>query len=304
MHSVGKPVAAYLGLGLMGGPMARRLLAAGLEVGVWNRSPEKAEALRADGARVATSPSEAVRGAEIICLCLFDATAAEAVLQGADGVLDQATPGAVIVDFSSIPVEATRRFAAAAAKRGIAWVDAPVSGGPLAAQSGRLTVFCGGEADAVARLEPVFAAVAGRVTHMGGIGAGQATKQCNQLIVSANLLAIAEAITLGERLGVDVARLPEALRGGYADSIPLQVFGPRMVQPPPECLGAISTMTKDVAAISAAADKAALFLPLLQAVRAAYARAGAQGLAEADLSGLIRLYQDDHPVVDGAGLGA
>jgi 3-hydroxyisobutyrate dehydrogenase-like beta-hydroxyacid dehydrogenase len=304
MQGAHKPRAAYLGLGLMGAPMVRRLLAAGLDVGVWNRSPEKAEALRADGARVAATPGEAAQGAEIICLCLFDAAAVETALEGEDGLLAQAASGAVVVDFSSIPVEATRRFAAAAAQRGIAWVDAPVSGGPLAAASGRLTVFCGGETDAVARLEPVFSVVAGRVTHMGGIGAGQATKQCNQLIVSANLLAIAEAITLGERLGVDVARLPEALRGGYADSMPLQVFGPRMVQPPPDRLGAISTMTKDVAAISAAADKAALSLPLLQAVRAAYARAGDQGLADEDLSGLIRLYQDDHPVVDGAGLGA
>ncbi len=283
---------AFLGLGLMGTPMVRRLLQADVHVAIWNRSAEKAAALESLGARPAPSAAQAVAGARIICLCLTDASAVETVLSGPGGVLAGANEGALILDFSSLRVDDTRSFGVKAAGRGLGWVDAPVSGGPGAAERGRLVVFCGGQRADVERARPVLDAVSIQVTHMGELGAGQATKLCNQLIVSANLLAIAEAITLAQRLGVDAARLPAALKGGYADSSPLQIFGPRMAAPgpPAERLGAVATMAKDVEAVSAAASGAGLQLALYDAVRVAYRRAGEQKLSSEDLSQLVRLY--------------
>lgn len=284
------PKIAFLGLGLMGRPMARRLAEAGLAPKVWNRSPLELSDLVAAGAVVADDPADAAAAADIVCLCLTNAEAVEAVVFGPRGVAAGCRPGTLVVDFSSIGATLTRtlgaRFAQAAQGR---WVDAPVSGGVAGAQAGTLAIFCGGEEADVEAARPVLKHVSARASRMGGAGAGQATKSCNQLIASAAIMAIAEAVRLGQALGIEVARLPDVLKGGFADSAPLQIFGPRMaVADPGPALGHISTMLKDVRAAQAEAEAAGVTLPLLHDLVGLYGRAADQGLGDQDLSALAR----------------
>jgi 3-hydroxyisobutyrate dehydrogenase len=238
----------YLGLGMMGFPMTRRLLNAGYEVTVWNRSPAKAAALVEAGAKRASRPRDVAAIAGIIFMCLTDAAAAEEVVFGNDGLAAAPGSGKLIVDFSSIHPDAARSIAARLkAANGMGWVDAPVSGGTMGAEEGTLAVMAGGDAADIERARPYVLAMARRLTHMGPTGAGQTTKLCNQVIVGCAMAVLAEATRLAVDAGIDASRLPEALAGGFADSIPLQLFVPRMVQgihSPP--LGHIATMLKDL----------------------------------------------------------
>jgi 3-hydroxyisobutyrate dehydrogenase len=238
----------YLGLGMMGFPMTRRLIDAGHDVTVWNRSPSKAAALVEAGAKLASFPRDVATGASIIFMCLTDAAAVDEVVFGANGVAATAGTGKLVVDFSSIHPDAARSIAARLKEaNGMGWIDAPVSGGTVGAEAGTLAVMAGGEAADIERVRPYVLAMARRLTHMGPIGAGQTTKLCNQVIVGCAMAVLAEATRLAVNAGIDAKRLPEALAGGFADSIPLQLFVPRMVQgihSPP--LGYIATMLKDL----------------------------------------------------------
>jgi 3-hydroxyisobutyrate dehydrogenase len=238
----------YLGLGMMGFPMTQRLLNAGYDVTVWNRSPGKAAALVEAGAKRASRPRDVAAIAGIIFMCLTDAAAAEEVVFGNDGLAAAPGSGKLIVDFSSIHPDAARSIAARLkAANGMGWVDAPVSGGTMGAEEGTLAVMAGGDAADIERARPYVLAMARRLTHMGPTGAGQTTKLCNQVIVGCAMAVLAEATRLAVDAGIDASRLPEALAGGFADSIPLQLFVPRMVQgihSPP--LGHIATMLKDL----------------------------------------------------------
>jgi 3-hydroxyisobutyrate dehydrogenase len=238
----------YLGLGMMGFPMARRLLNAGHDVTVWNRSPGKAAALVEAGAKAASHPRDVAAAASIIFMCLTDAAAVEAVVFGANGVATVSGQGKLVVDFSSIHPEAARAIAARLkAANGIGWIDAPVSGGTMGAEEGTLAVMAGGDATDIERVRPYVLTMARRLTHMGPTGAGQTTKLCNQVIVGCAMAVLAEATRLAVNAGIDAKRLPEALAGGFADSIPLQLFVPRMAQgihSPP--LGHVATMLKDL----------------------------------------------------------
>jgi len=238
----------YLGLGMMGFPMTRRLVNAGYDVTVWNRSPGKAAALVEGGAKLATYPREVAAAASIIFMCLTDAAAVDAVVFGPDGLATASGQGKLVVDFSSIHPDAARAIAARLkAANGMGWIDAPVSGGTMGAEEGTLAVMAGGEAADIESVRPYVLAMARRLTHMGPTGAGQTTKLCNQVIVGCAMAVLAEATRLAVNAGIDAKRLPEALAGGFADSIPLQLFVPRMVQSihsPP--LGHIATMLKDL----------------------------------------------------------
>lgn len=281
----------FCGPGLMGAPMIRHLLKAGHAVSVWNRSCEKALALAADGAQVVDTPA-ALSGCEAVFLCLSNGQAVGEVVFGDGGVLN--APGAAvrpawIVDHSSIRPDATRDYAARAADLGVAWVDAPVSGGVGGAVAGTLAVMAGGDAAAIDALRGVIGAYASRVTHMGPSGAGQTSKLCNQAIVSATIAAIAEAVNLAQKSGIDAARLTEALAGGWADSVLLQTFVPRMTRDERPVTATIRTMQKDTEAIAAAAAQAGAPMPVLDATRAVLAQAAGRGLAEADLSAMIEV---------------
>lgn len=239
---------AYLGIGLMGLPMTLRLLDAGFPVSVWNRSVAKTEPAVAKGAVAAACPRAAAEAAEIIFMCLTDASAVEEVVFGEGGIAEAKGEGKIVVDFSSIHPDKARSIGARLkAANGMGWVDAPVSGGVKGAGEGSLAVMAGGEAADFERVKPYVLLMARRFTHMGTLGAGQTTKLCNQIVSGCLMTVLAEATRLAVNAGIDAKRLPEALAGGFADSIPMQLFVPRMAQgiyDPP--IGHIATILKDL----------------------------------------------------------
>jgi len=223
------PRLGFIGIGLMGAPMTRRLLSAGFGVTVWNRSAEKAAALKADGATVAESISDLTQRVDVVMLCLANTAVVEEVVFGEGGVAASGSAGKRLVDFSSSDPAATRDFARRLTEaNGMAWVDSPVSGGVAGAEAGSLAIMCGGEVDDIAAVEPLLAPLAARVTHMGAVGSGQVTKVCNQMVVGCQAAVLAEMVALAEASGVDATRLTEALSGGFADSKPFQILTPRM----------------------------------------------------------------------------
>lgn len=277
----------FCGLGLMGAPMVRRLLAAGHEVKVWNRSPAKAAPLASLGAQVTGTPAEAASDVAGVLMCLFDAAAVEAVVFGPDGVA-QGRGLRWLADHSSIPPDATRLLAQRLAQTcGADWIDAPVSGGVAGVEAGTLAIMAGGAETHFEAAAAVMRAYAGNVTHMGLSGAGQATKLCNQTIVAATVTAIAEALAFAERNGIAVDRLASALAGGWADSKPLQVFAPRMIRAQEQSIGALATMLKDVDTVMATAQRSGAPMPVTAIVQQTLRTAQAMGLAEAELSAVI-----------------
>jgi 3-hydroxyisobutyrate dehydrogenase/2-hydroxy-3-oxopropionate reductase len=283
---------AFLGTGLMGAPIAANLLRAGFPLRVWNRSPAKLEPLVAAGAIKCVAPDEAVAGARIICLCLTDAAAVEEVLFGSEHAAAEAlADDAVIMDFSTIGPAATH---ALAKRTRAAWLDCPVSGGVAGAEAGSLSIFAGGSSATLDRVMSVLTAISSRVTHMGDVGTGQAVKLCNQLIVCINLLAIAEALELGDALGVDASKIPEAMIGGFADSRPLQIFGPRMAlaDDPGPAVSEIRTMMKDVEAIREEAKAVGKPMLLFDRAAALYRLAIDAGFGTRDLPALREIYRN------------
>lgn len=280
----------YIGIGLMGRPMTLRLLAAGHEVAVWNRSKDKLAPVVEKGAKAVDSPAAVARSADIIMMCVTDQKAAEAVLFGEDGVESGGAPGKLVVDFSSIAPDSARAFAERLAAKRMGLVDAPVSGGVPGAEKGTLAIMAGGRAEDIERVRPIILHMAQRFTRMGDSGAGQATKLCNQVIVGSLLPVIAEAIRLAEAAGVDAKMLPEALKGGFADSLPLQIFGARMAarnfEPP---LGANATMLKDLENAATVARQFGVPLPMARTAAELYRLLEAQGKAEKDPAVLVDL---------------
>ena len=278
---------AFLGTGLMGAPMASRLLGAGFAVSVWNRSAEKMAPLVDAGARGCASAAEAVVGAEVVCLCLTDARAIEAVLFAAGDMARTLPADAILVDFSTVGPKLTRALAErlAESRPAVEWIDAPVSGGVRGAETGELVVMCGGEPAAVDAVRPLLAPLAKRVCHLGPLGSGQAAKLCNQLIVATNILAIAEAFALARRQGLEPALLPDALQGGWADSLPLQIIGRRMAEGVLEpVIVALSTYVKDLALVLDAGSGRS---GMADAAMRTFREAAAAGLADADVSALL-----------------
>ncbi len=284
----------YLGLGLMGAPMTRRLLKAGYGVTVWNRSPDKAAALVEAGAKRAAHPRDVADNASILFMCVTDAAAVEKVVFGPEGLAAAHGAGKLVVDFSSIHPDATRDIARRLkAANGMNWIDAPVSGGAKGAEEGTLAVMAGGDATDIERARPYVLAMARKFTHMGPTGAGQTTKLCNQVIVGCAMAVLAEATRLAVNSGIDAARLPEALGGGFADSIPLQLFVPRMVQgihSPP--LGHIATMLKDLDTIADVAHATSTPVPMAALAGQLFRLAKAARGAEADALEIYKLSAD------------
>lgn len=280
----------YIGIGLMGRPMTLRLLAAGHEVAVWNRSRDKLAPVVEKGAKAVDSPAAVARAADIIMMCVTDQKAAEEVLFGADGVVEGGAKGKLVVDFSSIAPDSARAFAQRLSGKGMGLVDAPVSGGVPGAEKGTLAIMAGGRAEDIERARPIVMLMAQRFTRMGDSGAGQATKLCNQVIVGSLLPVIAEAIRLAEAAGVDAKMLPEALKGGFADSLPLQIFGARMAarnfEPP---LGSNATMLKDLENAATVARQFGVPLPMARTAAELYRLLEAQGKADRDPAVLVDL---------------
>jgi 3-hydroxyisobutyrate dehydrogenase len=214
----GPPRLAFLGLGTMGAAMAANLARAGFPLRAWNRTPGRAPELRDLGVAMASSPAEAVADADIGVICVSDTADVEAVLFGPGGVVEGARPGTLVIDCSTIAPSGSWDFAARLRERGLEMIDAPVSGGSEGAQKATLTIFVGGDAGDVERARPVLSAMGRTITHVGPIGAGQAVKAVNQVIIAGTYLGVAEGIVLAIKAGLDVDQVVDALGGGAAQS--------------------------------------------------------------------------------------
>ena len=284
------PKLGFIGIGLMGKPMTLRLLAAGYTVAVWNRSKDKLVPVTAKGAVAKDSPAEVARFADIVMMCVTDQNSVKEVLFGAGGVAEGAAEGKIVIDFSSIAPSAARDYAAKLESLGMGYIDAPVSGGTVGAEEGTLAIMAGGKSEHIEFVRPLIAELASRFTRMGGPGTGQVTKLANQVIVASLFPVIAEAMRLAEAAGVDAAKLPEALRGGFADSKPLQVFGPRMASRAYEpALGTSNVMLKDLMNAVTLAEEAGVPLPMARAAVERYRLLAAEGKGEVEPSAFIDL---------------
>jgi len=257
---------SFLGIGLMGEPMARRLLQAGYMVTVWNRTHAKAAALAAAGARPVADLGEAVREAEIVISML---EAGPVVGQVIEAALPTLAGGALWIDMSSTRQSEAQQFHALLQARGLGFIDAPVSGGVIGAQAGTLAIMAGGNAADYARVVALLAAM-GRPTLVGPAGSGQVAKLCNQLIVGATLNVVAEALLLAQAAGADPTAVRAAIRGGFAESKILDVHGQRMLERNFVAGGQVRTQLKDMHNILDAAQRAGLDLPLTRLVTERY----------------------------------
>jgi len=288
------PSLGFAGIGLMGLPMCRRLLAAGYPLTVWNRNPEKCAPLVAAGARQVATPAQLCAHADLMLMCLANTEVVREVVFGPEGIAQGARAGQLLLDLSSLEPTATREMAAElAASCGVAWVDAPVSGGTPGAEAGSLAIMVGGEATNVERVRPVLLTLGQRVTHMGAVGAGQVTKACNQMIVACNALVIAEVVALAERSGVDARLIAEALAGGFADSKPLQILAPQMAESRFEPVKwHVRTLLKDLDGAVKFSREQGSATPISGLAAQLMRLHGGQGYLEKDPATLVRLYRD------------
>jgi 3-hydroxyisobutyrate dehydrogenase len=272
----------YVGAGLMGGPMVKRLTGLGWQVRAYDIVPERS---------MLGSAGEAARGADVVLLNLPTNEAVEDAVFGARGLVHSLKSPQLVVDFSTIPVDACRRHAARlAAATGCRWVDTPVSGGPPAVEAGSLTVMAGGEAADLERLAPLMKDIAGRCTHMGPVGAGLAAKMINQLIVGVGHAMLGEAVGLCEKAGIDAARIPDCLAGGYADSNVMKAYWPRMVARDFAPRGYVRQLLKDLEMVNAWASGLRAGTPMLGTALSAYRKLKARGDSELDTSAVVKLY--------------
>ena len=286
-----KPRLGYIGLGLMGLPMTLRLLAAGYEVTVWNRSPEKMTPALDAGATAGTSPAEVAGQSDIVFACLTAASAVEAVVFGENGIVRSDGAGKIFVDHSSMHPDATREIAARlAAANGMHWLDAPVSGGVKGAEEGTLAIMAGGTQEDFDAVAPAVAHTAGRFTLLGPVGSGQLAKLCNQMIAGSAFVVIAEALRFASNAGIDATKLFEALQGGWADSLPFQIMGPRMLQEIDAPLGHTETILKDVETALEFGAGIGAPMPMTAAATQIYRLMVAQGHARSEPTVLYKLY--------------
>ncbi|WP_175252821.1 NAD(P)-dependent oxidoreductase [Pseudomonas sp. BMW13] len=291
------PALAFAGIGLMGLPMTRRLLAAGYPLTLWNRSPDKCAPLLELGAHRVENPAELCRDASVVMLCLANTEVVREVVFGPGGIVESARPGQLLVDFSSLDPAATREMAAELeARSGMRWVDAPVSGGTPGAEAGSLAIMAGGRDEDVERVRPILAHLGQRLTRMGDVGAGQVTKVCNQMIVACNALVIAEVVALAERSGVDASQIAPALAGGFADSKPLQILAPQMAASQFEPIKwHVRTLLKDLDTAVKLSREQGGATPMSGLAAQLMRLHGSQGFLERDPATLVELLREQCP---------
>jgi 2-hydroxy-3-oxopropionate reductase len=282
----------FIGLGLMGKPMALNLHKGGARLVVHNRSQEVVRELATLGLAPAPTPAAACEGAETVVLMLSDTPAVETVLFGERGVISGLRPGTLVIDMGTTKVVATRRFAKAVIDAGGDYVDAPVSGGTIGAESGGLIIMAGGSDSAMARAMPIFEVLGKRTTHVGGVGTGQVAKAANQVIVGLNIGAVAEALTLARNAGADPAKVREALQGGFADSRILEVHGQRMISGDFRPGGKCVTQRKDLFQALELAGELGFELPATRLCMKLYDKLIAAGHGDLDHSALIKVLEN------------
>jgi len=285
------PKIGFIGIGLMGLPMCRRLLEAGFEVGVWNRNPDKCQALISLGAQHFSGLQQLAESVDVIMLCVSNT---DSVMQISDNLFPHLLPGQTIIDFSSISPDATRQLSEKAAQKAVNWLDSPVSGGVAGAQAGTLAIMIGGDEAQVDKVRPLLNPLASSVTYMGPSGTGQTTKICNQMLVSCNVLVMAEVMAMAQRSGVDASRIPQALKGGFADSIPLQLTGTRMAQQDfSEVKWHVKTLLKDLDMANILAKQTGSATPMAGLGAQLMRQHASKGYSEQDPATLVTLYQAD-----------
>lgn len=288
-----KKTLGFIGIGLMGQPMTQRLLNAGHTVNVWNRSTEKLAPVIQAGALHCEHIADLVTKSDIILLCLADTPIVEKIVT--EHILTNGSKDKLLIDLSSTHPEKTRQLAALLHQScGMDWVDAPVSGGVAGAVGGTLAIMAGGSKENVDIARAVLKPLYSQLTHMGDTGSGQVTKVCNQMIVSCNVLVIAEMIALAEKSGVDAGKIASALAGGFADSKPLQIVAPEMAN---ACFTPVKwrvkTLLKDLNMATDLAKTQNTSVPLSALAAQIMQLHGSHGFLEQDPSTLIKLYTDN-----------
>lgn len=282
----------FIGLGTMGEPMARRLLEAGHDLVVHNRTRAREEALAGAGARRAATPRECARDREIVFTMVSDTPDVQAVVLGDDGALAGMSPASVLIDMSTISPAKTRLIATALEDHGVAMLDAPVSGGSEGAQKGTLAIMVGGRAEVLERVRPVLAVLGSRITHVGPSGAGQVAKAVNQVVIAGTYAAVAEGLVLGMASGIDVEATLEAIAGGAAGSWVLDHRGPNMIHDHYPLGFRTRLHRKDLGIALAAAREAGVAMPVAAYVEQLETSLVKRGLGDEDVSNIARIVRE------------
>jgi len=282
---------AFIGLGSMGGHMVRHLLQAGHQVTVFARRPEALAPFVAAGARASGSPAEAAHGANVVMSNVTATADVESVLLGSGGAIEGAPAGSIVCDFSTIDAGATRRIAARLAERDIGFLDCPVSGGAKGAEAATLTILVGGDAEALARVRPLLEKLGKNIFHMGGVGAGQVTKACNQIVQVVNIQGIAEAMLFAQNNGVDTSRVVDALMAGMAGSKMLDLMGRKMAAR--DFVAGIEARLhhKDFGLVCDIAEQQGLPMPAVALVHEQLSRLMENGWGTMDTCNLLRVLE-------------
>ena len=273
---------AFLGLGIMGNAMTRNLVKAGNTVAIWNRTPKSV-----DGARAASSPADAASLAEVVWMCVSDTAAVERLLFAPDGVASTIKPGTIVADSSTISPAATREFAAKLRSKGADYVDAPVTGSKIGAESAQLIFIAGGEAETLAKLGPLFSAMGKKVVHMGETGLGQSAKLAMNLQIAMIYEGFAEALTLAKRLGVQPEKLIELIQASMVRSGVIDYKAQFVLQHDWTPNFPMRLMEKDLNLVKEAARQQQLELPALESLRSVYEKARAAGKSDLDYAATI-----------------
>lgn len=283
----------FVGLGLMGLPMARNLMAAGFGLAVFNRTRGKAEELAAEGrAEVADSPAELARGCDVVITMLPGPPEVRAVFAGEEGLLQGARRGTLLVDMSTSSPDLARELAGSARRHGIGMLDAPVSGGDVGAEEGKLSIMAGGEEKDFERAKPLFEAMGGTITHVGESGAGQLTKAANQIVVALIIEAVSEALTLGSKAGVAPEKVIEVLSGGLAANKVMEVKRDKLLGHDFSPGGKVEFHHKDLGIALAAGREYGVTLPVTAIVDQMFGALGAKGRGRWDHSALLTLIEE------------
>lgn len=285
-----KEIIGFIGLGIMGKPMARNLARAGYPLVLHTRTPSNAQALLAEGAVWAQNPKEVAQQSDVIILMLSDTEAVAQVVLGREGVFEGAHSGILLVDMGTTSPRLARQLAAAGESRGIAVLDAPVSGGQVGAENATLSIMVGGAPDAFERAMPIFRVLGPNVIHVGDAGAGQITKACNQVVVGLTIEAVAEAMALASKAGVDPVRVRQALLGGFAASRVLELHGQRMIEGNFKPGGRVRTHHKDLSIAIELAEECGAQVPITRKVDRMFQDLIDQGYGDDDHSSLYGLF--------------
>lgn len=281
----------FIGLGLMGRPMALNLIRAGHALRVWARRPESMQPLLDAGAVAASSAADVAAAVDVVITMVGDAPDVERVALGPDGIAEGARPGLIHVDMSTISPEVTQSIAARLAERGVTMLDAPVSGGEPGAIQGTLTIMAGGDRDAFERVRPLFEAMGRTISYIGGNGAGQVAKACNQIVTGVGVAAVAEALNFARKSGVDAGAVGEVLMGGFAASRILDVHGGRMVRREFQPGFKAWMHQKDMRIVLEEAHRLGLQLPTAAAAAQLYNAMVGCGLGEEDSVAMLKLFE-------------